>query len=598
MSIEALKKITLYGLQSEKNELLQGLQQLGCMHLIPLVQPDEIQTEQTEPQAAREALSWLQNCGVKRREAQFTADLSATDIVALVQDNKVRHRAASDRCEALTKRIREVQPWGEFAFPPLDEMAGMRLWFYIIPLKDMALVEALELPYEIVHQDNKDAYVVLLSETEPSAELLPFRRSHIGYYSLSQLEQQLATAEIVLEDIQGERENLTRWIYVIGQAIARFDDLEALKEASASTLEEDQFFLIAGWMPVDRETDVRHFVEVRKVAIIIESPTPEDNPPTLLQSSKNTGGGSEAFGFFQTPGYRSWDPGKLVFYSFSLFFAMIMSDAAYCAIFAGIIFMFRKKFQQSQGGVRLMNMGYFMSGLGVIWGMLIGSYFGYAPSKGSLLGDLAFINLNDYDAMMALSIAIGVIHLVVANVMNYLSNRQSPTALAHVGWAVIMCGGLSLYLGKIDYLPQAFGSVIGPALLIGGAATVFIYSSARQVDSIKSLLLRILEGLQGLYNVTGAFGDILSYMRLFALGLSGASLALTFNNLAHEALASNPVAGVVFAAVILILGHTLNFALCIMSGVVHGMRLNVIEFVNWGMSDEGYPFKAFRKQED
>ena len=127
---------------------------------------------------------------------------------------------------------------------------------------------------------------------------------------------------------------------------------------------------------------------------------------------------------------------------------------------------------------------------------------------------------------------------------------------------------------------------------------MFIYSSARPVDSIKSLLLRILEGLQGLYNVTGAFGDILSYMRLFALGLSGASLALTFNNLAHEALASNPVAGVVFAAVILILGHTLNFALCIMSGVVHGMRLNVIEFVNWGMSDEGYPFKAFRKQED
>ena len=129
--------------------------------------------------------------------------------------------------------------------------------------------------------------------------------------------------------------------------------------------------------------------------------------------------------------------------------------------------------------------------------------------------------------------------------------------------------------------------------MVTGALLVFLFSSTRKVGSIKDLILRVLDGLKAVYNITSAFGDVLSYMRLFALGLSGASLALTFNSLAMDVLKSSPVTGVLFAGLILLLGHLLNFALCIMSGVVHGMRLNVIEFVNWGLSDEGYPFKSF-----
>ncbi len=598
MSIKALKKITLYGLQSEKESLLEGLQRLGCMHLIPLSETDDTSSEQSEPQRAREALAWLSSSPIKRRTVRSTGDLTPATVVNMVLDNKARLRQTADHRDALIKRIREVQPWGEFAFSPLDEMGNIRLWFYVVPQHEMAAITALDLPYEVVHQDNKDCYVVLLSEQEPSADQLPCKRSLVGEYSLSQLEARLEEAELALEDIQGEREALTRWIYVLSQAVARFDDQQLLREAASATLEDDQFFLLAGWMPADQETQIRAFVEERIAAVTIEEPDEQDTPPTLLESTAGTGGGSEAFSFFQMPGYRSWDPGKLVFYSFSLFFAMIMSDAVYCAILAGIIFMFRNKFRQSEGGQRLMNMGYFMSGLGIIWGMLIGSYCGVSPTEGSLLGHLAFIDMNNYNAMMALSIIIGVVHLVLANFMNFWINRHRRTAKAHLGWSIGMVGGLFLYLGKIAMLPWVFGSIFGPVILIAGLVMVFLFSSERTGTTPKDLVLRVLDGLKGIYNITGAFGDILSYMRLFALGLSGASLAITFNNLANEALNSSPVTGVLFAGAILLLGHILNFALCIMSGVVHGMRLNVIEFVNWGMSDEGYPFKAFRKQED
>ncbi len=598
MSIKALKKITLWGLSSEKEELLRGLQSLGCMHLIPLRQSEETFGEQSEVQSAKDALHWLTSCPMRRRETRRSGELTANDIVNKVQANKLEHRQTADKRDALIKRIREVQPWGEFNFAPLRAMASIRLWFYVVPLKEMIAVEALELPYEVVHQDNKDAYVVVLSKQEPSTDILPIKRSHVGKHSLDELQIRLEEAEIALEDIQSERETLTRWVYIISQAIARFQDEQTLQEVASATLEEDQFFLVSGWMPEDREQDIRLFVDQKLAAVTFEEPTDEDAPPTLLESSLRTGGGSEAFSFFQVPGYRSWDPGNMVFYSFSLFFAMIMSDAAYCAILFGIFLMFHKKMGQTEGGRRLLNMGYFMSTLGMLWGVMIGSYFGVAPEPNSVLDKLAFINMNDYNAMMTLSIVVGVAHLIIANFMNYWINRHKTTSYAHLGWSATMLGGVFMYLGKIGYIFALLGTTLGWLMIIGGIGTVFWFSSERPYATTKGKILRTLDGLKAIYNITGAFGDVLSYMRLFALGLSGASLAMTFNNLAKDALDSSPVTGVLFAGVILLLGHVLNFALCIMSGVVHGMRLNVIEFVNWGMSDEGYPFKAFRKQED
>ncbi|MCL6271043.1 V-type ATP synthase subunit I [Sansalvadorimonas sp. 2012CJ34-2] len=598
MSIKALKKITLYGLSSEKKSLMRGMQDLGCMHLIPLGEAQNGDSELTEPQSAKEALSWLSSCPNKRREARSTGELTADSIVSAVLENKQEHRQAADQRDALVKRIQEVRPWGDFSFPDLTEMADVRLWFYVVPQQEMEAVEALDLPWEIVHKDQKDCYVVVLATEEPEAELLPVKRSHVGQHSLTELEEMLEKAEMTLEDKQGERESLTRWIYIISQAVARFEDEKALSDACKGALEDDQFFLVSGWMPADKESEVRSFVADLPAAVTIEEPTDEDTPPTLLDSPDSTGGGSEAFSFFQVPSYRAWDPGGMVFYSFSLFFAMIMSDAAYCAMFAGIIFMNRGKLGTSVPGRRLMNMGYFMSALGVAWGVMIGSYFGVAPGEDTFLGKLAFVDLNNYDAMMALSIAIGVGHLVIANLMSFWINRSRSTAYAPLGWAVLMTGGLGMYLAKTGYIPASLADVVAPGVMIAGAVLIFLFTSERKITSAGSFALRILDGLKGVYNVTGAFGDILSYMRLFALGLSGASLAMTFNSLAHDALNSSPVTGVLFAGIILLLGHVLNFALCIMSGVVHGMRLNVIEFVNWGMSDEGYPFKAFRKQED
>jgi len=129
--------------------------------------------------------------------------------------------------------------------------------------------------------------------------------------------------------------------------------------------------------------------------------------------------------------------------------------------------------------------------------------------------------------------------------------------------------------------------------LIIGALLVLWFTAPREKP-----LTRLVHGLEGLTRLSGALGDVLSYLRLFALGLGSASLALVFNNMAADVYAGYPGIGLVFALLILVLGHGVNLFLGIASGVIHGLRLNMIEFFNWGLKEEGTLFKPFKQSED
>lgn len=600
MSIKTLRKITLYGLTREKEAVLNGLQEMGRVHLIPLAEtPAAPENGFSELRAAKEACSYLQGCPVKRREMRHMDGVDPDEVVTRILANKYQLRAASDARDNLIERIREVRPWGDFSFPELNQLDGVRLWFYVIPRRGMAALETIGIPWETVRCDHRNCHVVLLSKTEPDTNLLPVRRSHVGGDSLSSLKQQLEEAEMKVEDIQAERESLTRWLYVLNQIVARKEDARALEDARRITLNDDRFFLISGWLPADEQECTGDLVNSLAVATTIEDPTPEDNPPTLLDNPESVAGGTEAMAFYQLPGYRTWDPSTMVFFSFSLFFAMIMNDAAYCAIFgAFMLLLFRKRPDAGKTGIRIRNLAFFMSALGVVWGICSGSYFGHTPGRDTFPGSLHFIDIHNYSAMMKLSIIIGAVHIMIANLITAWNNRSRLCSMAPLGWTLTIAGGVVLWLGMTGDLEPVWKTTFGPVLAIIGAASIFLFTSTRPVSSTKDILFRIIDGLRALYNISTVFGDILSYMRLFALGLAGTSLAVTFNTLAFRVLKSGPDINVLSCALILILGHLLNIALSLMSGIVHGLRLNVIEFFKWSLTEEGYPFKPFKKQGD
>jgi V/A-type H+-transporting ATPase subunit I len=292
--------------------------------------------------------------------------------------------------------------------------------------------------------------------------------------------------------------------------------------------------------------------------------------------------------FYQTPGYNDWDPTTILFFSFAAFFAMIMADVGYALVLGGVVAYYWKTMGASPGGRRFRLVAVAGLGATAIYGMMVGSYFGVTPPESSLLHRLRILDVNDIDTMMKVSIIIGCLHLALANGIVAYRAGGLPASGPPLGWIGAIFGGLMLWLG-----PQ----LIGGLLLAAGILMIGIFSSTRPVDSVKSAALRVLDGLVALTSITKMFGDVLSYMRLFALGLSSASLAMTFNQLAGQLQEALPGLGLLLALVVLILGHGINLGLCIMSGFVHGLRLNVIEFFNWGLAEEGSPFRAFAKKE-
>lgn len=598
MSIVALRKVSIYGLLKEKPAILQGLQELGCMHLRSLRErpaaPEKLAPEHAED--ARRALRYLGDTPRKRRQIQSDPRFSVQRTVQAVLDNLQKTRGIGDQQDFVAQRIEQLTPWGDFRLPGAGELRGYLLWFYIVPPKDMKKIRESDLIWQVVHRTQQFSYVVVIARDEPAPDALPVPRTHTGAHSLSELRRQLEQLEIELEELAAEREALTRWAMLLNRHFNRAEDQAGRRHAEDLTLDtEDGMFAVQGWIPVQRIAQLEAFADERGLALLVEKPQRGDQPPTLMANPENLSGGEALVNFYQTPGYRDWDPSSIVFFSFALFFAMILADAGYALVLCAGLAAFWKRLGASRNGERARTLLAVIFGTSVAFGVLVGSYFGVTPSEQSWLSSLHVLDLNDYDTMMKLSIFIGCAHIALASGMAARHSHDRPTRIGHLAWIAVIAGGLMIWLGGDS---EGMGSTPGGILLVAGLGALLFFASDRPVTNARDALLRVADGLLKLTNVTKVFGDILSYMRLFALGLASASLAITFNQLAADVHQAMPGPGLLFAILILVLGHTINLGLGIMSAVVHGLRLNVIEFFNWGLSEEGYPFQAFAKKEN
>ena len=325
----------------------------------------------------------------------------------------------------------------------------------------------------------------------------------------------------------------------------------------------------------------------RRILLKSADPGPEENPPVLLENAPAVEPGEDLVGFYQLPGYGDWDPSPVVYVSFALFFAMIIADAAYGAILGMIAFFLWSKMGASASGRRGRRMLAFISVACVVYGVMVGSYFGVTPPPESFPGRLQVLDATDFGSMMPISIGIGVLQLALANLVTAWGRRRSLSGLAPVGWALALLGGFAAYIGLVQG---------GVAALGVGLGLVFLFTSERPVKRALDVPLRVVDGVMALTGVSKAFGDVLSYLRLFALGLSSASLALTFNQLGTDVMGAGHGIALLLGLLVLVMGHGLNFVLGIVSGVVHGLRLNVIELYNWSVFGEGVPFQAFARR--
>ena len=339
MTLMALKRVTICGLHKEKEPILKGLQDLGCMHLVPL-RPAPAEPERAASPRAEDtykALRFLTDMKDRRKQLRRDPKFDIHEVTESALDVQYRLRQVTDRRDFLQQRIKDVEPWGDLEFPPHEELAGYRLWFYVLPAGKRRVLETIDLPWQIVRKDQRKAYVVLIAEDEPPSDLLPVPRTHTGALPLGELKLQLEETEAEIESLVAERQALTRYIHLMSANLALAEDDAARAYASEQTLDSEGIVAVQGWAPVDTAAELRKLCEQHDLACLIEEPGPDDDPPTLLENPPALGAATGLAMFYQVPGYRSWDPGLVVYFSFALFFAMIISDAGYALVLLALV---------------------------------------------------------------------------------------------------------------------------------------------------------------------------------------------------------------------------------------------------------------------
>ncbi|OJJ12546.1 V-type ATP synthase subunit I [Alphaproteobacteria bacterium AO1-B] len=594
MSIVPLTKVSLIGVLEDKEKVLEAAQAFGALHLIPLsdAQKELEAVPAGTGREAVEALRWLMDAPVQRLQVTDPSTFDLNETVSRSVENRQLIKDCEDRLARLKKRIHDVEPWGEFNFTDLENLKGNRLWFYVVPTGKLREIDPSDKVLEVVHADAYRAYVVVLSPDEPEVGDMPVPRVHVGAVSLSTLKKHCEEAAIELEELQLQRQALTKWRFLLASNLAAARDQAARHRAGLETGDAGRVFVLQAWARQDQVEEIKALAGEIGVAAVFDDVTAEDQPPTLLENRPGLAAGEDLVEFYQTPGYRDWDPSVIVYISFVIFFGMIMTDAGYGLLILALLYLFRNRFGHSEQGRRLLRMAMWLMVSTAAFGVATGSYFGIAPPDGSFLAKLKVLHLKDVDTMMKITLTIGVVHIVLANLMRSFNETTPSGRFQPLGWCLVALGGLATFLGQ----GTAFAT-LGPGAIVAGLLTVGFFGSDRKVNSLSSGGMRVFDGLASLARVVNIFSDVLSYMRLFALGLAAASLAETINTLSGQLNDAVPGVGLLIAILVLIIGHSINIGLGLIAGCVHGLRLNVIEFFNWGLKDEGTAFRPFKKEE-
>ncbi len=586
MSIVPLIAVTIAGPLRDKDRALMELQRLGCLHLESM--GDGHGPGAGGAERASDALRFLRASPHVHRQAHDISRFDGEAIVARTLEIRARLQWLHDERHRLRRRIRDVAPWGEFQLPDRAAHPELRLWFYRIPPHMLGRLEPLQVAWQVVNRDDRFAYVSVVAAEEPRG--LPAPRVHVGSKSLSRLEDELERAEEETDDLIGERIGLSRWCDLLEQNLNRLNDTRVRESALAMTRDTTAVFALRGWAPQTAAAALHDCAQRHGFALTTAPATAEDEPPTLLDSRGVLAAGRDLTGFYLVPAYGGWDPSAFVAGAFALFFAMILSDAGYGLLLAGLLAVLWRRTGRTEPGRRLRALAALATGVSFVWGVAVGSWFGSSPAAGTWTARLVAVDASDAGTLLVISLCLGIAHLVTANVMVAWHRRGQPAGRTAIGWVLVFLGAAVMWAGRgmsVDALKPA-----GILTIVFGLATVLLTAG----DSA-DWRHRLVDGLLGVTRVVGALGDTLSYLRLFALGFAGASLGAAFNDLAASVSGTAGAAGPILAGIIAIVGHGLNLVLGVAGGIVHGLRLNFIEFFNWAVWSEGRPFRAFARTE-
>ena len=596
-------------LLSEQTEgFLNSLQELGVVDISRSLKPIDEQSSGmlAEADRAKKALSILAACKAGS-EKDFKFDDCPVDAVLETQD---RIAEISAEIAAAKKEIAVRQPWGSFRSEDIHklESQGLKLRFYSCMKKKFDPSWAEIRPLEVISETESKVFFVTVSPVEEEYSF-PIEAVPAPEGSVNEAEEKLSLLQSKLEKEQQLLANLKSCSDEIRKAyndsLSRLDLYFA--EAATEKAVDNYLTVLTGFAPTSDDKKLCASFDSMDIYYSHEAATKEDNPPVKLKNNWFAKNFEVLTGMYGVPAYDEFDPTPVLGPFFMLFFAMCMGDAGYGILLMLIALVLRLKMKDSSLG-KMHRLIAFLGGMTFVVGIFLGTFFGmsileasWAPAwlKGLCIdGWFPDAKIAGFPVQMVLAVAIGVLHICLAMIIktiNFTKRFGFKKTVATWGWTTLIVGGLVVVsLGMTEVLSaEAFKWTIIALAVVSGLA-IYVFNTPG-----RNPLLNIGSGLWDTYNmVTGLLGDVLSYIRLYALGLAGGMLGNAFNIMGTMIL-DIPVPGVnwVFCIIILIFGHVLNLAMSCLGAFVHPLRLTFVEyFKNSGYEGSGAKYNPLTKK--
>ena len=604
-----ITKMTKYSfilLSGEKEGFLEQLQELGVVDITRSVKPVDQDSSEMLAKAtkAKKTIEFLEGIDYTKDADYDAISKTTTHIegspVEYVDGCKARISALeSDLANAL-KQVSARYPWGEFDKAALDGLAdlGYKVRYYSVDEKRFDPQWAELYPLQVVSNHNRKVWFVTVSPKD-EAYSFPVQETAAPEGTAAQANAEVADIKSEIVKCKAGLMNAKDYIPAIKESCnSDLVELDRYLADNASVgAAEDMLTVFTGFAPAEHDAELVEAFEKMGILYIKEDAVQEDNPPIKLKNNWFTRQYEVFTEMYGMPVYTEFDPTPIVAPFYLLFFAMCMGDAGYGII----LLLFGLLLSKGILKVGMFDgLGNIISLLGagtIVVGTVLGTFFGTSLFDAAwvpqwlkscmIVGDIEIPSIGVLNIQMILAMGIGIFHICLAMTVKaicYTKRFGIKENIATWGWLLLIVGGVVLALlgvGKI-LSPEAMKWAV---IAVGGisALAIYIFNTPG-----RNPLVNIGAGLWDTYNMaTGILGDVLSYLRLFALGLAGGMLGQAFNNLAISVKGDSPVTWLPFV-LILVIGHVMNIMLSGLGAFVHPMRLTFMEyFKNAGYEGKG-----------
>jgi V/A-type H+-transporting ATPase subunit I len=562
----------------------------------------------------------------------------ADEIAVRISELKIEVEKLTEEKRLLEAEIARVAPFGDFSMDDIDYIereTGRKIQFFCMRTDKSKKAHFEDGVIYVNTEYDLDYFIAMNANTKQYADMIEMRIDR----PLGELRTHLSFVKESLHQLEAELKGYAGYIDFLKEAlIQRLNDyhlFHAKKDVAYPI--DDALFTVEAWIPQNKVHQLTSITEGLAIYYEPVSIQEEERVPTYMENKGVRAIGEDLVLVYEVPGAMDKDPSGWVFWFFALFFAMIVADGGYGFLYLGFLLYLKWKCRDLNAlQQRFLKLGLILSSACIIWGVLTSSYFGIEIHPDSWLGRISLIqNLAEkkaeyhlhmgddvyqfwaskfpevssatngyefihaavekkdgiirYDALdtftdyilLEFSLLIGVIHL------SFSFLRYLPRHWAGLGWLAFMIGGylyfpsmlhatsLLNFTGLID---KETATKVGLQLIYCGIGLALVLS----------LIQKRLKGLGEISTLVQVFADVLSYLRLYALGLAGASMAATFNDMGMAV-------GLLFGWVIILFGHAVNILLGIMAGMIHGLRLNFIEWYHYSFEGGGRLLKPLMR---